>query len=116
MIKAEFFDIDGTYHREIHGISLDNIDELISEAREKGGSGMVSLALSRSTKDYINIDYVGKDQFLVQTERMVKTGTFWQRLFQYPRIEHTADGDLGVKELLINYIERDRGEFETIYS
>jgi hypothetical protein len=116
MIKAEFFDIDGTYHREINDITLDNIDELISEAREKGGSGMVSLALSRSTKDFISIDYVGKDQFLVQTERLTKTGSFWQRLFQYPRITYTANGDTAAKELLINYIKRDRSEFEALYS
>lgn len=116
MINAEFFDIDGTYHREINGITLDTIDELISGAREKGGSGMVSLALSRSTKDYINLDYVGKDQFLLQTDRLAKTGSFWQRLFQYPRIIHTANGDKAAKELLINYIERDRSEFEALYS
>jgi hypothetical protein len=76
---------------------------------------MVSLALSRSTPDFINIDYVGKDQFLFQTDRLAKSGSFCQRLFQYPHIKYIANGGTESRELLINYIKRDRSEFEALY-
>ncbi len=111
-MKAEFSDLEGDYHKEVSDISASDVDRLLAEAREKGGAGSVSLAISRTEKDYINIDYVGKGQFLFQTDRLEKVGTLWQRLFQYPRIVKTITGHEIAKEFVSAYINKSRYAFE----
>jgi len=115
-MKAEFTDLDSSYHKVVDDITSSDIDELLKEAKDKGGAGLVSLTISRSNKDYINIDYVGKDQYLFQTDRLTKVGTFWQRLIQDPRIVTTVTGHAAATDVVLNYISRDRSEYEALYS
>ncbi len=116
-MKAEFTDfIENKFHQVVDGITTGDLNELLVEARNKGGTGNITLVLSKTEKDYISIDYVGKDQYLVQSDRLSKNGSFLRRLFQSINIAITIKGHSSVKELAHNYMILDRTEFEQKYS
>ena len=116
-MKAEFSDfVENTYHQEIEGISVHDLDKLLVEAKNKGGAGNITLVLSRSEADYISMDYVGKDQYLVQSERLSKHGSFFKKLFQSIKIVTTIEGHTLIKQLAHNYIVLERAKFENKYS
>ena len=116
-MKAEFSDfIEGNYHREVGEIGPCDFDHLLVEARNLGGSGNVTLILTKSEKDFISIDYVGKNQYLVQSDRLCKTGSFLKRLLQSMNFEATVEGHAGIKNLAVDYSSLGRREFESKYS
>lgn len=116
-MKAEFTDfVENTYHQEIESVSVHDLNELLIEAKNKGGAGNITLVLSKSEKDYISIDYVGKDQYLVQSDRLSKSGSFLKRLFQNINIVITIEGHALIKQFAHNYMVLEREEFERKYS
>ena len=81
-----------------------------------GGAGNITLVLSRSEADYISIDYVGKDQYLLQSDRLSKKGSFFERLFQSIKIDTIIEGHTQIIQLAHNYMVFERGKFEEKYN
>ncbi|MBK1791677.1 hypothetical protein JIN82_10990 [Persicirhabdus sediminis] len=116
-MKAEFTDfIENTYHREIDSISISDLDGLLHELTTQHKDASVSLVLSRSDADYISVDLVGENVYLVQFERIAQNGSFFTRLFKSSNISKTIDGLSATKQLAHDYMVNERLSFEKMHS
>lgn len=88
--------------------------DLISSARQSESTKEFGIGFYRSERDFMEVRYVGRGQFLIWSDRIV--GPRWKRLFRKPHIEKVVDGDQGALEAVTAYFEQSRESFEQKYS
>jgi hypothetical protein len=93
-----------------------DLDRLLNEATLKGGAGSVAVGFYRSEKDFIEIDYVGREQFLIQSDRLFPPTSVW-RIFRTPRrLSTTITGAEKTKSFIQQYFRSDRKAFEALFN
>jgi hypothetical protein len=66
-------------------------------------------------RDFVEISYVGNDQYLVWSDRITPPKLLFARLFGSMHIERFVQGDEEAFEAIKFYMERSREEFEERY-
>jgi hypothetical protein len=89
---------------------------LLSEAVSSIGKNDFCIGVNRSEKDFVEIRPVGKSQYMVWSDRLCKTGTFWQRLSQTRNIQKVVEGEERAIEALNTYMDESREAFEQAYT
>ncbi len=74
---------------ELGDLNLTDLPELLPQAVYSLGNNDFGIDAQRSEKDFVEVRPVGKDQFMVWSDRICKTGTFFQRLVQSGNIALT---------------------------
>ena len=101
---------------ELGELNLDLIPHLLEESASTTEGDSFSVGVSRTKNDFIEVAFVGKDQYLVWSDRLCKTGSFWQRLNQKRNIEKVVTGKAQALEAIKVYVNETRTEFEVAYS
>ena len=92
------------------------LSALLSEAVNSIGKNDFCIGINRSKKDFVEIRPVGKSQYMVWSDRLCKTGTFWQRLSQPRNIQKVVEGEERAIEALNTYMSESREAFERAYT
>ena len=93
---------------------LNVVLDLIRSARQSEDVKEFGIGFYRSERDFMEVRYVGKDQYLIWSDRIV--GPLWKRLLSKRHIEKIVDGDQGALEAVSVYFEQSRERFEQRYS
>ena len=89
---------------------------LLAEAVESLGKNDFGIGICRTEEDFIEIRPVGKDQYLLWSDRLHKSGSFFSRLFQDTNIQRTIEGESRVMKIVQDYKTSSRKNFELEYS
>ena len=89
---------------------------LLSEAVSSIGKNDFCIGVNRSKSDFVEIRPLGKSQYMVWSDRLCKTGKFWQRLSQTRNIQKIVEGKERAIEALDIYINESREAFERAYT
>jgi hypothetical protein len=66
-------------------------------------------------RDFVEVSYVGNDQYLVWSDRLTPPRSLFARLFGSSHINKFVQGDEEAFEAVKFYVERSRQEFEERY-
>lgn len=66
-------------------------------------------------RDFFEVSYVGNDQYLVWSDRLIPPRSLFARLFGSSHINTFVQGDEEAFEAVKFYMERPRSEFEARY-
>ncbi len=101
---------------ELGELKSTDLPELLTQAVDSLGNNDFGIGAQRSEKDFVEVRPVGKDQFMVWSDRICKTGTFFQRLVQSGNIEKTIEGEKLALEVFRVYRNQSRESFEAKYT
>ena len=101
---------------EILAFNENSLRKLLADSIASLGSDYFCFGLQRSNKDFVEIHPVGKSQFIFRSDRLCKSGSFWQRLTQSGTIERKVESEEEVLSILNTYMHHTREEFESKYA
>ena len=101
---------------EILAFNENSLRKLLADSIASLESDYFCFGLKRNKKDFVEIHPVGKSQFIVRSDRICKSGSFWQRLSQSGTIEKTVGSEAEVLSILSTYMHHTREEFESKYT
>ena len=100
---------------------LGNYDEkifrsLLAKAAESVGEEDFIIGVYKSDEDFIEICPVGDDGYLLWSDRLHKSGSFFSRLFQEAKIQKIIDGENQIMKIVQDYTISSRKDFELEHS
>ena len=98
--------------KEIWAFNEGSLRKLLDESIASISNDYFCIGLQRNKKDFVEIHPVGKSKFIVRSDRLCKSGTFWQRLRQSSTIEKIVEGEAKALSILSTYIHHTREDFE----
>lgn len=93
-----------------------SLASLLSDAIKSLGENDFGVGINRSEKDFVEIRPVGKDQFMLWSDKLIKNGSFFSKLFQPRNIQLTLTGEQQAIEAMMFYAANTREKFEKKYS
>ena len=93
---------------------LADVRVLIASMKDPGGEFFIGFYKTEKS-DFVEVSYVGNDQYLVWSDRLIPPRSLFVRLFGSSHINTFAQGDEEAIEAVKFYMERPRSEFEARY-
>lgn len=97
---------------ELGDLDMELVSKLLEESESTEQENSFSLGICRSDQDFIEVSFVGKNHYLLWSDRLFKVGSFWQRLNQRGRIKKIVTGRDEVLKNIDFYVNKTREEFE----
>lgn len=98
---------------ELGDATLDDVVALLLSARDSETTRPFTIGFYRSERDFVEISYVGKDQWLVWSDCIALP--FWRRLFFNRHIRKVVHGVERASDAVKTYMEQPRECFEHTY-
>jgi hypothetical protein len=97
---------------ELGDLLEDEAVELLRIHREDEGKNELFIGANRSNNDFVEIGYLGREEFGIHTDKLSRPPGFFKSLFSQSNIDITVKGIEEAETILRAYYSKPRDAFE----